>query len=116
MNHLNKVKGARPTRSQAAMLCAAAVSAWFLQPAPAQAEEIDGAIRIPVAGASLADPAARARLLRQIAGAAHTLCPSGGVAAIYREAGRRCRRQAIAEGERQLQMRLATQLAARDGR
>lgn len=116
MNHLNNVKAGRPTRAQAALLCAAAASAWLVQPTPAQAEVADGAVRIPVAAASLADPATQARLRRQIAGAAHALCPSGGVAAVYREGGRRCRQRVMAEGERQLQARIATRLAARDDR
>ena len=116
MNHLNNVKRARPTRVQAALLCAAAAAAGLVQPAPVHAEDVDDAIRIPVARASLADPAAQARVRRQIAGAAHALCPSGGAAAIYREGGRRCRLRVMADGEQQLQARLATQLAARDGR
>lgn len=72
------------------------------------------AARIIVPAAALSEPDARRALQRRIARAAGRLCVKGGLAGSYRNAASRCRRQALADADRQL-----TELrrrAARDGR
>jgi UrcA family protein len=116
MSYLTNENRAEPIRRGAQAVLLTALAAILLQPAPARAADGDGEVRIAVTRADLADGGALARVRRQIADAARTLCPSAGVAAVYRRTTLRCRRQLIADAERQLRRHAATRLTMRAGR
>lgn len=99
-----------PPRTLLALLISAALAASLSRPASAEPVR-NMEVRVAVSDAQLRDPRSLARTRRQIAVAAHALCDSGSVAALYRDGARRCRQSVIADGERQLEQRLAVRPA-----
>jgi UrcA family protein len=116
MSYLTNENRDGPIRRGAQAILVCALAAILLQPAPASAADGDGQVRIAVTPADLADGEALAGVRGQIADAARTLCPSAGVAALYRRATHCCRRQLVADAERQLQRHAATRPTMRAGR
>jgi UrcA family protein len=109
MNHPTLANPSRPLlRGQALVLIISAALAGSLAPTAARSAVPDQGIRIAVTQAQLNDARSLAKVRRQIAIAAYTLCDTGGLAAIHRDAARRCRERTIADAERQLQVRLAS--------
>ena len=103
MNHLiNRMRSGLFLRRTA--ICLAMV-AGLAAPAAAQTDDGASEIRIATEGANLEDPAALARIRREIAVAAAALCGSDGLASVYRNGGARCREAVIADAERQLDRR-----------
>jgi UrcA family protein len=109
MNHLTLANPSRPLlRGRGLVLIISAALAGSLAPTGARSAVPDQHIRIAVTQAQLKDARSLAKVRRQIAIAAHTLCDSGGLASIRRYAVRRCREGTIADAERQLQVQLAS--------
>lgn len=99
-----------------ALVAAAALSGFLPRPVAAEPVVTDLQIVIPVSTDEIADPTSLTRIRRQFVAAAGALCDSGGIAAVHRNGAQRCRRQVIADAERQLQARIAPRLAAAEGR
>lgn len=118
MTYLINEKRARRFHLHArlALLAAAALSGFL--PRPVAAEPVVAGLQfvIPAPADEIADPTWLARIRRQFVAAAGALCASGGIAAIHRNGAQRCRRQVVADAERQLQARLAPRLASAEGR
>ena len=114
MTHVTNDKPPRPTlpSSTLALLLAAALAGTISKPAAAQAAGTAETIHITVAPAQLQDDRSLTRIRRQIASAARSVCDPGGLASTYRNGARRCREQALAHAERQLEARIATRPAA----
>jgi UrcA family protein len=116
---INPDRARRFDRQARLGLVAAALLAGLLPfaaiPEAAAAAEGGEAVTIAVAASDLADPAALADVRREIARAAGAVCDNGGLASIYRRGTWRCRRQVVADAERQL-ARHTGRLTVTDGR
>lgn len=103
MSHVTKDKPARPRlpSSTLALLLATALAGTIARPASAQIAVPPDSVRITVAAGQL-DSRSLARIRREVATAARSLCGSEGLVSIYRETSRRCRERISDDAERQL--------------
>ncbi len=90
-------------------LLIAAGSAAALAPTQAAAEEV----RISASDSQVGDPQALVQIRRRIGSAARALCGSNDLGAVYGNARERCRRETIADAERQLRERQNIRTASR---